>query len=187
MTINLSAFYRFCITIAMAEPIIPCKTKLFIGIIFSDESRLIASQSVLKKKFGEIDYQTHYLPFEHTSYYKSMGNELYKVFYSFKRLIDRERIVNIKLFTNRLERKFSEKDTRKINIDPGYLTLSNVFLATCKDYFHRVYIGKGVYLENEYKYLNKRYLPWEWTYPDYLKPEYIFFFHEMRKIYTSQL
>jgi hypothetical protein len=170
----------------MAEPTRPSKVKLFIGIIFSDESKLLEAQKVLKKKFGDIDFQTRYLPFNHTSYYKNMGDELYKVFYSFNRLISREGIVNIKLFTNRLEKKLSEKNKRSINIDPGYMTLSNVFLATCKDYFHRVYLGKGVYLENEYKYLNKQYQSWEWTYPDYLKPEYIFFFHEMRKIYVNQ-
>ena len=171
----------------MAEPVIPPKAKLFIGILFSDESLILSAHEILTKKFGEIDFQTKKIPFAHTSYYKSMGANLTKVFYSYKKLIRREDIAGIKLFTNGLERRLSGKGERKINIDPGYITLANVFLATCKDYFHRTYLGRGVYLENEYRYVGKQFHPWEWTYPDYLKPEYIFFFHEVRKIYSTQI
>lgn len=171
----------------MANPIKPKKAKLFIGILYSDESFLNQAQNMLIKKYGDIDFQTKSMPFDHTSYYQAIGTKLNKVFYSFKNLINRENIIEIKLFTNKIENKFTEKNTRRLNIDPGYLTLSNVFLASCKDYFHRVYLGKGIYLENEYKYVNKRYHPWEWTYPDFLKPEYFFFFHEVRKLYMSQI
>lgn len=171
----------------MAEAIIPKKAKLFIGIIFHDESILLSAQKKLIKRYGEIDYQSGFIPFNHTSYYDYMGPELKKVFFSFKKLFPREKIARIKIYTNNLERKHSVNGIRKINIDPGYLTLSNVFLASCKDFFHRVYIGNGVYIENEFRYVGKRFQPWEWTYPDYKKPETIFFFHELRKIYCTQL
>jgi len=171
----------------MSEPIIPQKVKLFIGIIFNDESILMVIQNKLIKRFGAIDFQSNNIPFNHTTYYKTMGYELKKGFFSFKRTIKHEEIVKIKLFTNKLEKKTSGKGGRQLNIDPGYLTLSNVFLASCKDYFHRVYLGRGIYLENEYRYVGKQYLPWDWTYPDYRKPEYLFFFHEMRKIYMGQI
>jgi hypothetical protein len=112
---------------------------------------------------------------------------LKKVFYSFKKLIRREEIVAIKLYTNKLETRLSPKGLRSINIDPGYLTLSNVFLATCKEYFHRTYLSRGVFLENEYHYIAKKFQPWDWTYPDYRKPEYLYFFHEIRRIYYIQI
>jgi hypothetical protein len=50
-----------------------------------------------------------------------------------------------------------------------------------------VYLGKGVYLENEYKYVEKRFQSWEWTYPDYKKQEYLSFFYNIRRIYHNQL
>ncbi len=89
-----------------------------------------------------------------------MGRDLFRVLLSFRKLVRREDIVEIKLFTNRLEKKLSGKDRRIVNIDPGYLTLSNVFLASCKEYFHRAYLREGVYLENEYRFVARHYEPW---------------------------
>ncbi|HOT43288.1 MAG TPA: DUF4416 family protein [Spirochaetota bacterium] len=171
----------------MSEPVIPARAKLFIGVLFSSEVILDAVEKALVKKFGEMDFRTKNIPFVHTKYYSDMGSAQLKVLFSFRRLIRREDIVEIKLFTNRLEKRFAENKTRKVNIDPGYLTLSNVYLATCKDFFHRTYLRKGVFLENEYRYVARRYQPWEWTYPDYQKPEYLYFFHEVRRMYHNQL
>jgi hypothetical protein len=171
----------------MAEPIIPSKAKLFIGMIFYSDEIARSAEKILTKKYGEIDYRSKRIPFTHTEYYREMGASLFKMFLSFRKLIRREKIAEIKLFANRLEKRFSENGRRRINIDPGYLTLSNVYLASCKEFFHRAYLNKGIYLENEYRYMGKRYLPWEWTYPDYQKQDYLFFFHEMRRLYINQL
>ncbi len=171
----------------MSEPVIPSKAKLFIGLLFSTEDILYGVEKILCKKFGDIDFRTKSIPFVHTKYYGDMGTAQFKVMLSFRKLIRREDIVEIKLYTNRLEKRFAENKIRKVNIDPGYLTLSNVYLATCKDFFHRTYIRKGIFLENEYRYVAKRYQPWDWTYPDYQKPEYLFFFHEVRRMYHNQI
>lgn len=171
----------------MSEPVIPPKAKLFVGIIASSEEHLNAAEAALVRKYGDIDFKSRKVPFQHTEYYKAIGKNLFKVFISFRKLMKREEIVEIKLFTNRLEKKISGKGERKINIDPGYLTLSNVYLATCKEFFHRVYLAKGVYLENEYRFTARRYMPWDWTYPDYRKPEYLDFFHNLRRLYYKQI
>ena len=171
----------------MAEPTIPPKAKLFVGILTSRVDLQEKAESILQKKYGPIDYQTTRIPFTNTDYYNAMGDSLFKMLYSFKKLVKREKIVPVKLATNRLEKKLSGSSRRLINIDPGYITLSNVYLASCKEFFHRTYLGKGIYLENEYKYTAKRFHPWEWTYPDYLKREYLDFFHTVRDIYYRQL
>jgi hypothetical protein len=171
----------------MSEPIIPSRAKLFIGVLFSSEVILDAVEKTLVKKFGDMDFRTKNIPFVHTKYYSDMGSAQFKVLFSFRKLIRREDIVEIKLYTNRLEKRFTENKIRKVNIDPGYLTLSNVYLATCKDFFHRTYLRKGVFLENEYRYVARRYQTWDWTYPDYQKPEYLFFFHEVRRMYHNQM
>ncbi len=171
----------------MSKPVIPEKAKLFIGILTNSEDHLQTAEKRLIKKYGDIDLRTGNIQFTHTEYYNTIGKNLFKVLFSFKKLINRENITEIKLNTNNLENFISKKGKRSINIDPGYLTLSNVFLASCKDYFHRVYLKRGVYLENELKFINKRYTAWDWTYPDYKKPEYMLFFHDMRRIYYQQL
>jgi len=184
----------------MAKAVIPVKAKLFIGILTSSEEYSNLAEELLTKKFGDIDYKTANIPFMHTDYYNSIGKKLFKVFISFQRLIPRENIVNIKLFTNKIENKISKNKidrkvnndrkiniNRTVNIDPGYITLSNVYLASCKEYFHRAYLDKGIYLENELKYVEKRYQPWDWTYPDYKKREYLEFFYYIRKLYYQQI
>jgi hypothetical protein len=171
----------------MAEPIIPVKAKLFIGVLTGDQRFLFKVEEKLEKQFGRIDLRTEPIPFTHTDYYKKIGASLFRMFYSFEKLIKRDDLVDIKLYTNKLENGYTEMGERCVNIDPGYLTLSNVFLASCKEYFHRAYIGKGVYLENEYKFIERRYRPWEWTYPDYKKKEYIEYFHNLRLIYYKQV
>mgnify|MGYP001208123922 CR=1 FL=1 len=171
----------------MADPVIPSRAKLFVGILANSDLMVEKAEAVLMKKFGAIDYKTAKIPFAHTDYYKTLGSNLFKVLVAFEKLVRREEIVRIKLFTNDLEFKLSGKEKRRINIDPGYLTLSNVFLASCKEYFHRVYLDRGVYLENEYRYVGKRFEPWDWTYPDYRHPEYLNFFYTVRKRYHDQL
>ncbi len=171
----------------MAIPEIPPKAKLFTGMIANSNEIAEKAEIALIKRYGEIDFKTMKIPFNHTDYYNNIGINLFRIFMSFEKLIRREDIVDIKLYTNRLEEKVSGKDKRRINIDPGYLTLSNVYLASCKEYFHRTYLSKGIYLENEYKYMGKEYQPWEWTYPDYRKQDYLNFFYNIRGIYHRQL
>lgn len=171
----------------MAEPIIPPRAKLFMGVLSGTDALQEQAEEALLKRFGEIDFKTMKIPFSHTDYYSALGSRIFRVFVSFKRLVRREDIVDIKLFTNRLEKKISGKGKRSVNIDPGYLTLSNVYLATCKEFFHRSYLARGVYLENEYRYVARRFQPWDWTCPDYRTPEYLDFFYNLRKIYARQL
>jgi len=171
----------------MAEPTFPPRAKLFTGILFHRDHDLQAIREAFTEHYGSPDLEAGPFPFENTVYYNEIGTDLKKYFLSFDTLINRESIAEIKIFSNRLEKNLSEGSQRRMNIDPGYLTLSNVFLASCKDYYHRVYIGQGVYLENEYRYTDKSYTFWPWTYPDYQQESYLNFFHQLRSLYHRQL
>jgi hypothetical protein len=78
--------------------------------------------------------------------------------------------------------KENGKIKRTLNLDPGYLSLAKVVLASTKDYSHRLYLGRGIYGEVTLFFKDKSYNPYPWTYPDYRTPEYINFFNQMRKI-----
>ncbi|MBU1076294.1 MAG: DUF4416 family protein, partial [Spirochaetes bacterium] len=173
---------------------LPEKAKLFIGIIAVNDSIIFKVKEVLEKQWGKVDEQSDLFPFDLSDYYKDeMGERLLKKFYSFKMLINREDIVDIKIRTNRIEEEIKADDKncgRDINLDPGYITLSNVTLATTKDFRHRIYLGKGIYLENTLYYDGKKktYMEWEeWTYPDYRMQEYKDFFNKIRQTYHRQL
>jgi len=162
--------------------------KLIIGFIFKEEAALNKAKSILQKRFGKIDFESQTLAFNHTTYYeKEFGKDLKRRFIAFKKLISPSDLPEIKIYTNKVEKKLSSGSSRLINIDPGYLDLAKLVLASTKDYKHRIYLGKGIYLEVTLFYENKSYRPWEWTYPDYKSAEYIAIFNQIRDIYARQI
>ena len=167
----------------------PKPVKLIAGFIFAQEKIFFQAKEELVKKFGEIDFESPLFSFNYTDYYrKEMGNKLWRKFVSFKRLFDPEKIVSVKLFTNEIEQKFSSGKKRKVNIDPGYLTLSKLVLTTTKNFAHRIYLGKGIYAEVTLRYIKgKGFQPWEWTYPDYRSEDYLEVFNSLREKYKKQL
>jgi hypothetical protein len=166
----------------------PEKVKLVIGFIFQDEGFLKKSEGILRRHFGPIDFESPILPFIHTDYYKKeFGSGLSKKLISFKKLIPSQRLAGIKILTNKIENKFSQKDLRKINIDPGYLTMAKLVLASTKDYSHRIHLNNGIFAEITLTYRNKNFQPHEWTYLDYRSEEYIRVFQQIRDIYAQQI
>ncbi len=162
--------------------------KLIVGLICANNDLFGKCQSMLKKKFGGLDFESSELAFDFTGYYdKEFGKCLKRKFISFKRLIPAEKLSSIKLFTNSLEKKLSVKGLRGINIDPGYLDMAKLVLASTKDFRHRIYIGRGMFAEITLYFQGKSFRSWEWTYPDYRTPEYIEIFNKIRELYRKQV
>jgi hypothetical protein len=162
--------------------------KLIIAFIFGQEQALEKAKIILKKYFGTIDFQSQPLPFVHTDYYeKELGAHLKRRFVSFQKLILPQNLPRIKSITNKIEQKLTQNTYRLINIDPGYLTLSKLILASTKDYKHRIYLNKGIYAEVTLFYQDKTFRSYEWTYPDYQSNEYIAIFNQIRQIYAQQI
>jgi len=171
----------------MSRPKEPEDVKLIISI-FSPYKELIEKvlEEELRNRFGDWDWISPELFFDKSRYYeKEMGWPLYRRFVSFKKLIRPDSLVFIKLYTNEIEERYSEQGKRKINIDPGYISLERLVLATGKNYAHRIYLSHGIYADLTLIYRGKSFVPLEWTYPDY--KEMIPLFNEVREIYKKQL
>lgn len=175
----------------MAEAIKPSPVKLIIGAIFASEGILIKARQRLERKFGPVDFQSPAIPFDFTDYYRQeMGPNLTRRFFSFQRLIRPEELAGIKLYTNRLEKQFSpggNKLFRTINLDPGYMSQAKLVLASCKNYYHRIYLGKSVFAEITLYFQDGAFKFHPWTYPDYKSASYIKSFTTIREIYRKQL
>lgn len=162
--------------------------KLIFGLIFKEDKIYEKVRLILKKYFGRIDFESITLPFIYTDYYeKELGKDLKRRFISMHKLINPARLYNIKILTNRLEKKFSIGNSRLINIDPGYLDLTKLILASTKDFSHRLYLNKGVFAELTLFFKNKTFQILDWTYPDYRTSEYISIFKQIREIYAQQI
>ncbi|MCM8779712.1 MAG: DUF4416 family protein [Candidatus Omnitrophica bacterium] len=172
----------------MAEVRFPSKTKLIAGLITSDTSIYERAKHLLKRHFGETDCEFGPFDFNYTRYYeKEMGKGLKRYFLAFEKLIMPDRIPEIKIITNTIEKQLSFGGRRQVNIDPGYLELSKLVLATTKDYNHRIYLGKGIYAEITLYFSKNSFRGWNWTYADYRSPEYINVFNQIRRIYQKQI
>jgi hypothetical protein len=164
------------------------KVKLIIGFIFKDELYFLKSLKILKRYFKAADFQSQYLSFNYTDYYaQEMGSGLKRAFVSFKQLILPEQLSSIKIITNKIEEKLSKGGRRLINIDPGYIDLAKLVLASTKDYKHRIYLAKGIFAEITLVYKGRSFQGWECTYPDYATPDYINIFNKIRDIYYLQV
>lgn len=143
---------------------------------------------MLKRYFGEVDSQSQEIPFTYTDYYeREIGNNLKRVFVSFKRLIPPSELAKIKNITNRIEDRLAKENKRTVNIDPGYVDLAKLVLASTKDYKHRIYLNKGIFAEITLVFQDKSFKAWECTYPDYAGQDYIGIFNKIRDIYNIQI
>jgi hypothetical protein len=176
----------------MAQAIEPPPVKLIMGLILARQAPMMAIRRQLEATYGRIDQETALLPFVATRFYeREMGPALQRLFWSFEALIAAETLAGIKHETNALERAYAlavgQSWRRQVNVDPGYVDLAKLVLATTKDRQHRLYLGRGIFAEVTLRFTGGRFVPWEWTYPDYRTPEYLAFFDAVRRRYRQQL
>ncbi len=167
----------------------PAPVKYFCGLLLAPAICQKEVEAALEQTFGAVAFRSPATLFTQTSYYeREMGQSLTRCYLGFEPLRGVDRLAALKHVTNKLEQQWvHEGEHRQVNLDPGYLDLAKVVLATTKDYTHRLYIGNGMYAEVTLYYQNKSYCPWEWTYPDYREPTALSFFNQLREVYRLQL
>lgn len=166
----------------------PLPVKFIIGFIYPREEIYIKTKNILSRKFGNIDFETESFPFNYTDYYEQeMGKGLLKRFISFRKLVNPDKFAKIKSSCVKIESKFSVTGRRQINIDPGYLNEAKLILTTTKDFFHRIYLGKGIYAEVTLYYKGDNFCDFPTTYPDYRTSEYKNVFLSIRELYRRQV
>jgi hypothetical protein len=143
----------------------------------------------LSEEFGSTDFRSEVFEFSHfTNYYADeLGRDLKKIFISLEDLHLPDSLPDYKIKSNAMEKALSRNEKRIINLDPGYLTMAKVVLATTKDYSHRLYLAKGIYGDLHLYYAQKSFQKQSWTYPDYQQPQALVFFNQLRTIYNQQL
>ncbi|MBN2188181.1 MAG: DUF4416 family protein [Chitinispirillaceae bacterium] len=152
----------------MGTPCDPSPVRLFAGIMFGETFETGPVLEKMERRFGKAGPSYGPLPFSWTDYYaKEMDGRLRKLYVFFADPIRRDDLPDIKRWTNDLEREYAEGEKRKVNIDPGYLARDKLVLATTKDFFHRLYLGKGIYGEVTLHFQKGAVRHFSWTYPDY--------------------
>lgn len=163
--------------------------KLVVSVFTGDQGLFKKVFERLTERFGPIDYLTGLMGFSHTDYYeKEFGPGLKRKVASFEALRDIGELAEIKKITNGVEGDFLSGGNRLVNIDPGYMTLDKLALASCKDFSHRIYLGGGVYGEVTLMWSRTGgFTDLPWTYPDYKKIEMKTALEDIRGRYAFRL
>jgi hypothetical protein len=146
--------------------------KLVVGLLASDRNLLVQAQSALAEGFGTVTVKSEEMPFNFTDYYeKEMGPGLIRQWVAFHGLVEPDQLYDFKRTTNLLEKRFHGLNgKRRVNLDPGLLTLYNLVLASTKGYAHRIYLRDGIHAELTLLFHAGKFEPLPWTYPDYKTP-----------------
>jgi len=172
----------------MSEPQAPSPAKLFVSIFAREDALITEALNRLEMLLGPIDFKGPLLPFDKTDYYEpEFGPDLVRRFVSLKRLISQEEIIAVKHLAWKIEKAFTLKGRRRVNIDPGYILLERLVLVTFKNFSHRIYLGRGVYGEVTLIFRQGRFEPLPWTYPDYADPVALKIFNQIREHYKEEL
>jgi hypothetical protein len=169
----------------MGIPTQPSPVLFIVAAISRHAEALDWARQTFESHCGPVALTSAAFDFTETDYYlATMGADLKKQFFACKRLIDPAQLIDLKLQTNRWEEEFASQgrfpEARPLNLDPGYITLAKLVLASTKDHSHRLYLGRGIYAEITLSYRGGRWQESEWTYPDYRRADFQQFFVQCR-------
>jgi len=146
---------------------------LIAALLWRDDDARERARTGLTEALGPVQLEGP--PYDFTAftrYYEDeMGPGLTKQLLWFERPVAADRLAGIKTRTLALERALARPDgdrlQRRVNIDPGLVSVDSLVLATTKPSGHRIGIAPGLYGEITLLYERGRYRPMPWTYRDF--------------------
>lgn len=168
----------------------PTKVFVFSSILFNENEITFENlKTIWANQFSLDSYAYHdYCPMKEY-YSKEMGEiaHLKRYFFFSHNLYPRSVLVDGKKWAIEQENQFKTKDSRKINIDIGTISLENLQLATGKNFTHRIFLRDNIYSDLTLLFQNDSYHTLPWTYPDYAHPEIINIFNLKRRVLQVKL
>lgn len=136
---------------------------------------------MLAELFGAARCASDACRFDWTDYYDpEMGPGLVRSFRAYAPK-PAGQLAAWKLSTGEIENLYRRDGKRTVNLDPGYITLGGLFLASTKDGPHRLYLTHGIYGELTLLYRRGRWESLPWTFPDFRSGRYDRFLTECRE------
>jgi len=168
--------------IALPLPVMP-----ILAAFSRHETALAWARERAVEFWGPVALESPVFDFRETEYYApAMGHGLKKIFWAYERLADPAELASWKRQTNQWEADYNSQgihpESRPLNLDPGYMTLGKLVLASTKDHAHRIYLHQGIYAEVTLVYQQRAWRTREWTFPDFQRADYHEFFNAARRL-----
>ena len=172
----------------MSAPRPALPAKLVVGFFLKERGLAGSIIDQLSDRFGALDLVSPWLPFGFTNYYtREMGEPLSRRLLCFRSLGAQDALADIKCATNQIEASFTAGRNRRVNIDPGLLSLERFVLATGKNFAHRIYLKSGIFADLTLIYRKAGFETLPWTYPDYASPQLQAYLAKIRYKYQADL
>ncbi len=168
---------------AELEPVL-----VVLGVLSADEEQAGAAVSAFGDTFGGVALFGPAVPFDSTRYYEAeMGPGLARRFYAFQEMANPDRLVDLKLAAWKLEQDLALDGRRRVNLDPGYVDVAKVVLASFKPAPHKLYLGQAVWADTVLFYRDGALRPLPWTFPDLREGPHVDFFGQARRHHRALL
>jgi hypothetical protein len=157
----------------------------FIAAFSRHETALEWFWERVSQRLAPIAIKSPLFPFSESAYYhRTMGDSLKKQFAILSPWYDPAELPSHKLlmhdWEDGLQKDGAFAEPRPINIDPGYMSMTKLVLASTKNREHRLYLREGIYAEVTLAFRDQQWQPMPWTYPDYQREDFRLFFHDCR-------
>lgn len=153
----------------MGKPTPPEPVALFIGLLWAEPGGDEEALNQLVPRYGACRWLSPVIPWTWSRYYcEELGEPVLRRFCTLGEPRSPEELPALKHACNALEQELARDDgRRRVNIDPGLLSLHSLVLASTKPHAHRIAIGQGLYAEVTLLFHHGQFQPLPWTYPDY--------------------
>jgi hypothetical protein len=165
----------------------PAPVQPIVGLLAASTELLAEARTALADAVAPIALATVASPWMRSEYYRrEMGAEIWRQYLALDALMGPHDLAELKRLTNQLEERWRGEGGRLVNIDPGYLDLLRVVLASTKDAAHRVAIAPGFYAEATLHFVQGHFVAWPYTYPDYAGDDAVDFFTLVRERWRTE-
>ncbi len=165
----------------------PAPVQPIVGMLAVSPALLAEARHALAAGIAPVALASAAVEWTASAYYRSeMGGEIWRQYLALDALMAPDELADLKRLTNALEDRWRGTRGRGVNLDPGYLDLLRVVLASTKDAAHRVAIAAGLYAEATLHFAHGRFHAWPYTYPDYAGDDARDFFTRVRERWRAE-
>lgn len=153
------------------------------GVLYGSEDRF---RWVLEKTvalWGEPELVSEAFLFDITDYYRDIAPCLFRRFLGFRGLRGAGELADWKRLSCALE--LESRTPRDVNIDPGYVDGARLVLASTKNHAHRIWLRDGIYAEVTLRFKFGKWLPFDYTFPDFAEGRYDDFLTAARRLWLK--
>jgi len=172
----------------MSRSVNPAPVLRLCSCLTSRRELLARVEEELTRTFGPMALTSPAFSFEISDYYeREMGVGLERRWYVFQELFGAEELPAFRLATATIEEAHAMDGRRRVNLDPGYLDLGKLVLASLKEAPDKIYLGRGVWAHTCLRYRDGGFTAPDHSFPDFRDGRFDGFMGEARRLYKSLL